>query len=683
MSIFDIFKKPTQDNPLQNKIKALETKIENMENQKSELTVPYIYGNKSSKHEIYNMNESKILWEMVNNSPAAWKVINKIANKAITIGYYWDKKTPDASIENLNTLKTLFEYPNELDSFTDMEKKTIMKLTVEGKAAWEVVKNVYGLPEYLYFIYGGINLVIDEGKKRITGIKQMVNGKAVAEFDYSDIILFLNPNPQTCDGLSELEPIWKLMMTEIKNNEWNYNNFTQKYKISDYLLWDEDMVSELNQKRYEAKINSQLKGKNNPVVNIRAKDKVDIMRGNYQSMEGDYLDLGKSTTQGIEEGLQMFQNEFQQQSEFSDDNTYQEAVKPKKILMRDRFNLFITTQTKIIDWGFEYYNIMPSLRSAARIVDVAQKSGAISRNEVRITLGWKPKDDPIYDERIPAQSEIKPAGFELSNTIPKMELHQTFNNSQPENMIPEKSKRNLSQTENDRLRAISFQGKEKIIDKNIKKLSLHFNKLKETVFKESGFQKMELENLDLSEDNINKIVEGIPNNYIKENLKSLYRESNLKGRENRAKETGLKFEFDKIPEHQYKVLTDKAGKISEKVMQGLKYGDDTGAKGLKQLLIEGYESGKTNIEIAEDVNNLFENKFETWKTEEIIKAEFQNVYNDARLQFNEENGINEAIIFLSANPCQWCIDNAPLVNTVEQARRFFEETHPNCECGSG
>jgi len=617
----------------------------------------WFFGRDTKNQEIVfrGENEDLTFLQTFQTSPSVYKAIHRKAMIASTTGYDFIPTREDAKIEEKRELEKFFEIPNLDESFPMIIYNTVAKMCLSRNAAWEMLKDEEGKYQSFYFLYGLVDVVIKDG--RVVRYIQRGNPRF---FDPSEIIFFKMPSPIDFLGQSQIKALDVPIATEIKALKHQYDNFDLRSFAGD--AWELPAgISAEEEKRFLERIKEFYSGTSREPFPIP--EGVKLIRGLPEPMEADFLELSKKNQAIVEETLGWSDYIGKNESDFSGIDFFQHEVKPILNIIQYAFNIFCWTYMGF-NYALNFKNYSTSIKANARIIQVASKIPApiLTPNDIREMLGLK-RDDTKKE----MNEYILP--FSVAETMKKKEKTDEKEEEQEVlELADERIKyywRGISVVKKKFSR--EFAHDMISLKRKIKNRIIEFWKKKE---------KKELAK-EIPEE-IQKIVE-IPENYFVFTTVDFLKEGFLLGKNNRVMELRIEAEFDVIPEREMKILKQRGLRISKETVEQIQKGDDKTKQGLVDVIVQGLEEGIDMKEMLKRTEDFFTD-WEEWRIERKIRTELARVYNEGRIQTNEEMGLKKVHIELGPNPCDWCIANYGKVQDAETARWFFEETHPNCLC---
>jgi len=194
----------------------------------------------------------------------------------------------------------------------------------------------------------------------------------------------------------------------------------------------------------------------------------------------------------------------------------------------------------------------------------------------------------------------------------------------------------------------------------------------------------------LQDDDVSIILEAVRGNELTGKLVEGMKETWLMGYREVAEGLGRSdgeygtegiFDFNSMPEDAFEAAKQAGNLISEKTLQDMMYGISSRAanQAMESILYSGLSRRLTSSDMAKNLSSAFKN-MEAWKSSEIIRTELPRAYNYGRISAAKNDGLTKARIMLGGKPCPWCENNAPFVQTLDDAALYMEVHHPNNDC---
>jgi hypothetical protein len=589
--------------------------------------------------------------ECFRNAYSVYQEINKIALIAAFNPYKFIKRDDSATEEEKTQLELFFEFPNEDDIFPGIIYNTVASLKLTGEAFWEMLKGDTFYQSF-YYLFGKTGLKIKDGR-----IAYYYQDNERLKWNKSEMIYFKIPNPIKFRGISGLESLDMQIAMQLLSAKFNLDSFRKRSQAGDVWFISDGIGKDVAIRVKEA-IWQLYEGTNRRGEAIEGGNNVKLDRGKPDALKEDFQDLRQGIEKIISETIGNGESMTGKESEFADIDLYQKEVFPILKFIEYHLNYFIL---KFMNshWKIQFKMYSSSMKANARVIQIMRKNGDMSGDEARDLMGLELTGLPEMQEYKPVQTSM----------LSKLK-NESLTNIDPKEIIKEDKKY---------LKKYLWRGTDRIQKRYDVKIGEQFANLKPKV-------KEKLNELNLSEitlDTKSEIIDSIPDSLLTISLIDLMKESYLKGTINKQDQLKVGFAFDKVPEHEFKKIKSKATKVSKDTISHFKNGDDTGQMGLSQIISNGMKNHKTVQAISLDVDELFDG-WETWKSERIVRAELAAAYNSGIIDFLGENKITEGIeIILGPNPCEECRRDAPLIHTLEDAREFFRDRHPNCMCTPG
>lgn len=607
----------------------------------------------------FGRNDFQACMEVYKRSPSVHFAVSTIAAIASSVEWFLRPIKDDASIENKRKLELFFKFPNNEEPFCSLIFNTVARLKIVSEAFWEMVQDENGEYQSIYYIFGEVDPIIE--KNKIVGYRQKGSNQILSP---ERVLYFRFPDPLTFRGNSSLYSLDALIAAEMLNWKHNLENFRTKFHAGDVIYIPRSTSTE-EYIRNREEIYAQYEKRNRKVMVLERDrdDGVQVDRARLEPLEGDYLKLLEQNSETIRTYLGLFEGQGKE-SEFANIDLYQLEVKPILKIIEWTINLFITTRMKILDWEFHFKPYSPSLRAVARIVQILAKMGAITGNQARELAGLEPDEtEPKLNEYIVTGIGIGEMQKEGSKEVEKVEKEA----GDIDKKLAE-------------FREKFWKGISKLEKQYKRDIASVFNSVKRKV--RSKLEKVMVGKLaqgKLTPEEIEKILESIPDNLISHDLVDLQVDGYLQGNANASKELKIGRVFKVIPEKEMNKIKKRAIEVSEDTMRRLKYGGLEGQKYLKQVLIDAMMEDLNLKETVRRVNELFED-WEEFKSERIVRTELQRVYNEGRIDTYAEEGIKKVRVELGPAPCEDCIRDSEMVEDLDSAIEYINSRHPNDMC---
>lgn len=344
----------------------------------------------------WQVQQTKLLfYEVWKKHPWIRALVNKIANIAITVGWYIDY-TGDGKANPIEKehIQNFFKYPNYQESFPDILWKTIVQLKLFAESFWEMVKSDKGYPIDFYILDGSVRICVDEHGVPTSPayIQKVFNETAL--FEYDEVVYFRFPDPLgKLHPSSELEALELSVLTDVYAMQLNKAVFTQGVRKGKAFIFPAE-TGEEQMKRNRAQIDNLhtgIIGSYSAFIALEGECTIQDLKLAEEKMEAEdlrkYLRSEMAAVIGTPLSKVGVDATDVKESEYVDKSFWQEEVQPLLDLVQNTLNRYLD-YLGIYNYRFMFKKFpIRDLKETARLIDVLKKHGAISTDEVREMVG--------------------------------------------------------------------------------------------------------------------------------------------------------------------------------------------------------------------------------------------------------------------------------------------------------
>jgi HK97 family phage portal protein len=322
--------------------------------------------------------------------------------------------------KKLAQLRTIFEQPNDEDTFTDLVEEIIIDLHIYGDAYLEVVYGKDGLPAALYNVYCPSMRVLVNEHGVVKGYVQLKGGWGSTEyvtFKKENIIHIRMPNPgNEVYGLSPLESLAMPIETDLYAQAYNRDFFKNDATPRLHVDMGNCTIDQLNRNRLYWR--TQFRGTGNPHKTIVTEGGAKVTPVGTPPKDMEFLNQRKFSRDeilgvfGVPPGKVGIYEDANRANAKEQDRTFKaEKIIPLQNKLEEKINRAIVTKFEL-PYKFKFVEIDLEDESEQSEIDERDlRGGVVTINEVRRRRGLKDVEwgnTPILRENVaPIETENK------------------------------------------------------------------------------------------------------------------------------------------------------------------------------------------------------------------------------------------------------------------------------------